>query len=102
MIERTRNTVATTNTVRVTLNASTSTTVFADNEARTIVIFTSDGNQDIWIKEQAASVDNLKEGILISAGERWTTPVDNVYVGEISAIAAADGPDIVAVERLGE
>jgi len=50
---------------------------------------TNDGNQDVWIKFQAASVDNDKKGFILykgSAADILLAP--NMYVGEISGIAA--------------
>ena len=67
-----------------------------------------DGNEAIWIKLQAASVDNDKKGIFIekngaeeeSAAARsfWEMATDNVYTGEISAIAVSGTPTVYITE----
>lgn len=45
------------------------------------------GNQELWIKFQAASVDNDKKGILLMPGEtRCILEFPRNYTGEISGI----------------
>jgi len=71
----------------VALNSTTATTVAAANASRMVFQFYNVSNKDVWLKLQAASVDNLKIGIFVLRGTRWAMPVDNMYTGEISAIA---------------
>lgn len=69
----------------------TTTTSLKISDANTERIFFHVNNNNtadaIWIKLQAASVDNVKKGIFVPAGERWEMPAGDTYTGEISAIA---------------
>ena len=47
---------------------------------------TPTGTKALWIKLQAASVDNDKKGIRVAAGETKTVVKDGSYTGEICAI----------------
>jgi len=52
----------------------------------------NDGNQDLWLKPQAASVDNDKKGIPLSAGEYVNIMDFGVnYIGEWSGIMNSGG-----------
>ena len=76
----------------IPINNSTSTLILAalasDVAPHIRVIATNDSNKDVWVKFQAASVDNDKDGFKLYAN---TTAVilelPNIYRGEISAIA---------------
>jgi len=69
----------------------TSITVIAANPER-IYFSINNGaaSESCWVKLQAASVDNVKEGeFLAEKGEGrtfWEMPPDNIYTGEISVI----------------
>jgi len=81
----------------VALNTSTSTTISVANAERIVLHVSNDSNANgFWLKMQAASVDDDKKGIFITgkvqSNASWTMPPDNIYTGEISAIADADGP----------
>lgn len=78
----------------ITLNSSTSTTIQAINTTRMHIIIFNSSNSPVWIKLQAASVDNDKKGFQLLAKGSWSMPVDNIYTGEISAIAANNNADI--------
>ena len=103
--ERTRNTndEATIND-GVGLNATTSTTILAANADRVAVTINNNSStKELWIKLQAASVDNDKKGIFLHPrvlGEptSWTMPADNIYTGEISAIADSGTPNVYVTE----
>ena len=89
---------------KFTLNSSTSIKI-ADSrvksDGRPDRIFfgvSNDSQLSVWIKLQAASIDNLKEGILLPGKSFWEMPADNIYKGEISAISEIGSPDIVIVE----
>lgn len=61
------------------------------------------GADSIFIKLQAASIDNDKKGIWIGRQGNvfeigWTMPSDNIYLGEISAIALSGAPDVFVTE----
>jgi hypothetical protein len=86
----------------IVLNATTSTKV-ADavelpNQLRINFTFTNNSSQDVWLKFQAASVDNDKKGILIFKRTVYEMPTDNVYHGEISAIADNGTPNVYVTE----
>ena len=87
----------------VTLNAVTSTTIAVANGVR--IFFEVDNNfsdKAVWIKLQAASVDNDKKGFFLNEKEKgatkWRMPTDNIYVGEISAIADSGSPVVYVTE----
>jgi len=46
------------------------------------------------LKLQAASVDNNAKGIFIGRDSYWEMPADNIYTGEISAIAVSGTPSV--------
>ena len=56
-------------------------------QPRIKVIVTNNSNFDVWIKLQAASVDNDKKGFLLFKNTTSTIMEDgDTYIGEISAI----------------
>ena len=82
----------------ISLNSTTSTTILSANSMRIFVNISNESAQDVWIKLQAASVDNNKKWIMIFKWTNWQMPTDNIYTGEISAIWAFDSPDIYVTE----
>lgn len=76
------------------LNDSTSTAIKTAGENFIFFQVTNETNRDVYIKLQAASADNLKEGIILPRGSIWEMSKDNLYTGEISAIAVAGSPAI--------
>ena len=87
----------------ITLNATTSTIIAAANTDR--IFFHVDNNfsdKAVWIKLQAASVDNDDKGIFLNEKEKgvtkWEMPPDNIYTGEISAIADEGAPVVYVTE----
>jgi len=83
----------------ITLNATTSTTIQAANSSRIFFRIDNSSTKDVWLKLQAASVDNDKKGIFLKRlGDFWEMPPDNIYTGEISAIAVNDVPEVFATE----
>lgn len=98
-IGRTRNLNDTsTISAAIALNTSTSTKIVDANGNRMFVSITNDSINNIWIKLQAASVDNNKTGIKLRRRSVWEMPVDNMYTGEISAISEAGTPDVFITE----
>ena len=79
----------------VPLNSTTSVVIAAANPDRTFFHVNSDGSgdKDCWIRLYASSVDNLKQGFYLYETDKginsWEMPPDNIYTGEISAIAEA-------------
>lgn len=79
----------------IVLNATTSTVIAAANPDRIFFHVNSGIEPDkaCWVKLHAASVNDDKDGIILhEAGKgdnAWEMPPDNVYPGEISAIAEA-------------
>lgn len=103
-IERNRNTnnVATVKSA-IELNNSTSVKIADANPDRIYFYISNDGSTEaIWIKLQAAAVDNDKKGIHLNkkgiAPSTWQMPSDNIYTGEICAIADANAPNIFVTE----
>lgn len=101
-IERTMNTAASVTLFdAISVNSSTSTTILAAVVPPTIrmgVTITVEV-QDVWIKEQAASIDDDKKGFRLLRGQTATLPGDNVYTGEISAIAVVGTATITVTEK---
>lgn len=75
------------------LNSSTSTVIATANTERIFFHVNTDGSndKDCWIRLYASSTDNTKQGIYLFEKEKgvnsWTMSADNIYTGEISAIA---------------
>lgn len=85
-------------TTSVTLNSTTATTVSVANENRIGFYASNNDNQDILLKFQPASVDNLKIGIpILRKGVVYEMPPEK-YRGEISAIAITGTPTIFITE----
>ena len=67
-----------------------------------IHINTGPNNNGCWIKLQGATVDNDKKGIFLDekngVSVSWEMPPDNIYTGEISAIAESGNVDIYVTE----
>lgn len=82
----------------VTLNALTSTKISDVNNNRIAFEVSNDSSQDVWIKFEPAAANDLKEGILLFKRSNFEMPTDNIYTGEVSAIAEADGPTIHITE----
>ena len=83
----------------ITLNSSTTTKILDANERRIMVLAINQGPQRVWLKLQAASIDNLKDDdIWLDKGDFYEMTVDNVYTGEISAIADSGTPSITIEE----
>ena len=99
-----------TSTSKIELNSTTATKIADANTDRRFFHATINGSSSevsVFIKLQAASVDNSKEGIWIgreldedgSYGNIcWEMPRDAIYTGEISAIAVSGSPDIYVTE----
>jgi len=83
----------------IATNTSTAVTVTLANDNRLFFCVNNDDtNQGVWIKLQAASVDDDKKGIFIPKKSFWQMPVDNIYIGEISAVADNGTPDVFYTE----
>ena len=87
----------------VELNNSTIVTIAAANDQR--IFFHVNNNSSLqaaWIKLQAASVDDDKKGIILlkrlEPNGRWEMPSENIYTGEISAIADNGTPTVYVTE----
>ena len=82
----------------ITLNTSTSVKVGDSNDDRIHFEISNDGPGKVFLKLQAASVDDIKKGIIIQSGQTWWMPTDNIYTGEISAIANTGSPVVYPTE----
>lgn len=88
----------------IVLNATTSVKIADANPDR--IFFRVDNNFNnmaVWVKLQAASVDDDQKGIFLQALALrgftiWEMPPDNIYTGEISAIADAGNPEVFVTE----
>ena len=103
-IERTINVNnAATLSAAIELNTNTSVKIADDNPSRIFFRVCNEGaTEAIWIKLQAASIDDAKKGINLAkksdTPNHWEMPSDNIYTGEISAIAAANSPSVYVTE----
>jgi len=87
----------------IAVSGTVSTVIAIANSKRIAIHFNNnDANKGIWIKLQAALIDDDKKGIYLSAtgkGEsRWDMPTDNVYTGEISAIGDSGAITVFVTE----
>ena len=79
----------------IAVNSSTSTTLITTTDKTMRVSMTNDGNQDVFLKFQAASLDNNKQSIILHKGTSTDVVLaPNIFVGEISAIARAGNTTI--------
>jgi hypothetical protein len=87
--ERTTNSNDSATLTSVALNTTTSTKIVdaCSNGCKIFVAVSNNSEANVWLKLQAASVDNDKKGIFLPSGCYWESVPDNIYVGEISAIA---------------
>lgn len=100
-IGRNINTTDTVATTSVTINSVTATTLLAANPNRLwakVSLAAGTLDQQAYIRDYAAATDNIKKGEVIArvtSGNNnlfkplYQTDTDNVYTGEISAIALA-------------
>ena len=83
----------------IELNSSTSVKIADASSDRVFFCVNNDNAVNgVWIKLQAASVDDDKKGIFVGGRASWLMPTDNIYTGEICAIAAVDSPDVFVTE----
>ncbi len=87
----------------ITLNSTTSVKISDSVDisiapARTVFTVSNPSSKQIWIKFEAASVDNDKKGIAVYPRTVYEMPIDDVYTGEISAIADSGTPDIYVTQ----
>ncbi len=82
----------------ITLNDSTSVKVADADDNRIVFTFSNPSSKQVWLKFQAASTDDDKKGIVVFARSNYEMPTDNVYTGEISAIAESGTPDVYITE----
>jgi len=81
----------------IALNSTTSVVVQSANDDRLEFTFSNPSSKQVWLKFQAASVDNDKKGIVVFARTDYEMPRGK-YLGEISAIAESGTPDVYTVE----
>jgi len=79
----------------VSINSATATLFSAVDANRTYLEISNPSNQAVWIKLQAASVDNVKTGIYLPGGERWVMGDLDKYTGEVSAIMNIGGAVLI-------
>ena len=76
----------------ITVDATTTTVAKVANTDRRYLSISVQTN-DVFIKLQAASVDNALKGISVGDGETWEMSTDAIYTGEVSAIRDGGGQD---------
>lgn len=82
----------------ISLNSTTSTKIADSDENRIFFAIVNDTSRDVWLKLQAAAVDNILKGILLHKNSYWEMSPDNIYTGEISAISVTGTPDVFVTE----
>ena len=82
----------------VALNSSTSIKLVDSLSDRIFFSLSNTTNKDVWLKLQAANIDNDAKGIYVPRGGYWEMPADNIYTGEISAIAVSGTPSVYITE----
>jgi len=96
---------ASTNTT-ISVDSMTAATLLAADTAglqsqQIRVWITNNGNLPLWVRFRAASLDNIKDGLLVQPGEaKIVSGNGSLYVGEISGIFDAGGPMDVMVSTL--
>lgn len=78
----------------ITVSVTTSTVIAVANVDRIFFcVNNNDAVRGMWLKLQAASVDNDAKGIWLPPGGAWMMPSDNIYTGEVCGLA-----DVVAID----
>ena len=72
--------------------STTSVVAKVANTDRRYLSISVTGN-DVFVKLQAASIDDDSKGEMLPNGERWRMPTDAIYTGEVSCIKDGVGPD---------
>jgi hypothetical protein len=98
-IGRTRNfNSEATNSEAIILNTSTRTTVAPANSNRiALEISNNSNNKSIFLFKQASSITTGR-GIKIAPNGIWWMDADNIYLGEVSAIADSGTPEVSYIE----
>ena len=71
--------------------STTSVIAKTSNTDRRYLAISVTGN-DVFVKLQAASVDDDSKGIMLANGLTWEMPTDAIYTGEVSCIKDGVGP----------
>jgi len=82
----------------VALNSTTSVKVADALAGRIYLSVSNEGPGTIFVKLQAASVDDTKKGEIVESGETWWMTPDNIYTGEVSAIGKNTSPSVHVTE----
>lgn len=82
----------------ITLNSTTSVKIADALDDRIIFIFSNPSGNQVWLKFQPTATDNDKKGIVVFGRSVYEMPIDNIYTGEISAIAQTGTPDVYVTE----
>jgi len=80
----------------IPINSSTATALITTTKDTIRVSMTNDGNQDVFLKFQSASIDNNKRSIILHKGTSADVMLaPNIFIGEISGIARAGNSTIL-------
>ena len=87
----------------IELNGNTTTVLLPENPSRIALhVNNNSETKGVWIKLQPASVDDKQKGIWLAKKKEglshWDMSPDNIYTGEVSAIADSGKPDVYATE----
>lgn len=80
------------------LNSSTSVKIRDSGTDFLYWSITNDSKKDVWLKLQAASVDNTKKGILLPKNSMWEMPENILYTGEICAMTDSGSATVYTTE----
>lgn len=87
----------------IALNKNTAVTIVDANPNRIFIhVNNNDENFGIWVRELPADIDpTIKKGVFIrkQGGKPYERSGDNIYTGEISAIADNDAPKAYVTEN---
>lgn len=83
----------------IAVSTTASVLVAASNSTRKFIsVSNSHATLPVWIKLQAAAVDNAQKGILLPARETFNITGDPMYTGEVSAIASSSTQTVYATQ----
>jgi hypothetical protein len=81
----------------ISVDSLASTTLSSSNVDRIYVGITVRG-KDVWLKLQSAATDDDAKGIYMPKDSFYELPADNMYIGEISAIASSGVASVYVTE----
>lgn len=80
----------------IALNTSTATTLVAEDEARIFFSISNTSSNDVWLQFNEET-DGFENAIYLPKKSYWEMH-DNLYFGEIKAIAVSGSPTVTIME----